>query len=480
MSYAASISDPSIPGLQSQECFLVDKLPIIPLNAVATPAPYPVACTLSPDTLTRMTGGVCPQANSAKTSPGHWIVLALLVVSVAINYVDRGNLSVAGRDLGAELRLPPDRLGLLFSAFFWTYALFQIAAGWLIDRYDVVRVYAACYLIWSVATACTGLVSTLGGLFALRLLLGMSESVAYPSYSKIIAANFREERRGIANALIDAGSRAGPAFGVLIGGLILERYGWRVMFLSIGAASLLWLLPWMAVAPRVATRTAGANCGEQAGFGQGFGQILGRRESWGSFFALFSGNYAWYFLLTWMPPYLLMERHYSRHAMALYGWLPFAALATSSLGGGWLSDRLIARGATPTRVRRTFVVMGLTFATILIASSVSHDEKVAMGLMIVACISLGLYSSNIWAVTQTLAGPEAAGKWTGMQNAFGNLAGVTVPYVTGLIVRDTGSFHLAFVSVGVVLLLGALAFLLLIPRVAPIRWAQIGHPAVPN
>jgi MFS transporter, ACS family, D-galactonate transporter len=405
-----------------------------------------------------MTSGVCPRANSAKTLPGRWLVLALLVVSVAINYIDRGNLSVAGRDLAAELRLPPDRLGLLFSAFFWTYALFQIAAGWMIDRYNVVRVYAVCYLIWSVATACTGLVSTLGALFALRLLLGMTESVAYPSYSKIIVANFREERRGIANALIDAGSRAGPAFGVLIGGLILERYGWRVMFLAMGAVSLLWLAPWMAIAPRVAAAPADENPGKQAGFAE----ILRRRECWGSFFALFSGNYAWYFLLTWMPPYLLMERHYSRHAMAIYGWLPFAALAASSLAGGWLSDRLISRGATAIRVRKTFVVTGLAFATILIASSVSHDQRLAMGLMIVACISLGLYSSNIWAATQTMAGPRAAAKWTGMQNAFGNLAGVTAPYLTGLIVRDTGSFHLAFVSVGVVLVLGAAAFLLLI------------------
>jgi len=414
---------------------------------------------LSPDTLTRMTSRAGLPGNTVKTSPGHWLVLALLVVSVAINYVDRGNLSVAGRDLAAELRLPPDRLGLLFSAFFWTYALFQIAAGWLIDRYDVVRVYAVCYLVWSVATACTGLVSTLGALFALRLLLGVSESVAYPSYSKIIVANFREERRGMANALIDAGSRAGPAIGVLVGGLILERYGWRAMFLAIGGASLLWLLPWMAVAPRVARKTVPDVSVKLVGFGE----ILRRRESWGSFFALFSGNYAWYFLLTWMPPYLLMERHYSRHAMAIYGWLPFAALAGSSLCGGWLSDRLIARGAAPIRIRKMFVVMGLTFATILTASAVSRDQKVAMGLMILACISLGLYSSNIWAATQTMAGPQAAGKWTGMQNAFGNLAGVTAPFITGLIVRDTGSFYLAFVSVGVVLIMGAISFLLLIP-----------------
>jgi len=392
------------------------------------------------------------------------MVLALLVVSVAINYVDRGNLSVAGRDISAELHVPPERLGLLFSAFFWTYALFQIAAGWLIDRYDVVRVYGVCYLVWSVATCCTGIVSTLGALFVLRLVLGMSEAVAYPSYSRIIAANFREERRGMANALIDAGSRSGPALGVLIGGLILERYGWRVMFIAIGGASLLWLLPWMMVAPRVATESA------TEGESIGFGSILRRRESWGSFLALFAGNYAWYFLLTWMPPYLLMERHYSRHAMALYGWLPFAALATSSLAGGWLSDRLIVGGARAIGVRRMFVSLGLAFATILVPSSAIRDERAAMALMIVACVSLGFYSSNIWAATQTLAGPEAAAKWTGLQNAFGNLAGVTVPWITGMVVQQTGSFHLAFVSVGGVLLLGALAFFLLIGREGQIQW----------
>jgi nitrate/nitrite transporter NarK len=103
-----------------------------------------------------------------------------------------------------------------------------------------------------------------------------------------------------------------------------------------------------------------------------------------------------------------------------------------------------------------------------------------MALMIVACVSLGLYSSNIWAATQAMAGPQAVAKWTGMQNAFGNLAGVTAPYITGLIVRDTGSFHLAFVSVGAVLLLGAASFLTLIRRTSPIVWEQTGRAAVPN
>ena len=422
---------------------------------------------MSPDTLTRMASGVRVDGNQANIARGNWTVLALLVASVAINYIDRGNLSVAGRDLSAELRLTPDRLGLLFSAFFWTYALFQIVAGWLVDRYDVVRVYAAGYLIWSAATMCTGLVSTVSALFALRLLLGMSESVAYPSYARIIATNFREERRGISNALIDAGSRGGPAVGVLAGGLLLEHYGWRVMFLAIGAASLLWLAPWMVLAPTVSR----APDGHRNDIGRGFAEILRRKEAWGTFVGLFAGNYAWYFLLTWMPPWLLMERHYSRHAMAVYGWLPYAALAISSLAGGWLSDRLITRGVAPT-VRRRFAASAfLACAVLLIPSCICRDERIALGLLILACIALAQWSAQCWAITQTLAGTARCGKWVGLQNGFGNLAGITVPWITGEIVQKTGSFYPSFVAVGAVLVVGALAYHFLIPRVAPVRFA---------
>src|SRR5207248_2813733 len=150
-----------------------------------------------------------------------WVALALLVVSIGINYIDRGNLSVAGLALKDELNLNGTQLGWLLSAFFWTYASFQVVSGWLIDRYKVVWVYAAGYFIWSAATLLTGMVNGFAMLFTLRLILGMSESVAYPSYSKIIAAGFPERQRGIANGLIDAGSKLGPALGVLVGGMLL-------------------------------------------------------------------------------------------------------------------------------------------------------------------------------------------------------------------------------------------------------------------
>ena len=149
-----------------------------------------------------------------------WRLVGLLSLSVFINYVDRGNLSVAAPMLGRELALSPAQLGLLFSAFFWTYSLCQIPAGWLVDRISVTRVYAAAYLIWSVATLLTGFAHSITALLMVRLLLGLGESVAYPACSQILVRNFAEQERGRANSLIDIGAKAGPALGTLLGGLV--------------------------------------------------------------------------------------------------------------------------------------------------------------------------------------------------------------------------------------------------------------------
>jgi ACS family D-galactonate transporter-like MFS transporter len=141
-----------------------------------------------------------PSAPARVVTRLEWFVLILLVLSVAINYVDRGILSVTGVALSKELDLKPHELGYLLSAFFWTYAGFQLISGWLIDRYNVLLVFAGGFAIWSTATALTGVAKGFTALFILRLLLGVGESVAYPSCSKIIAAGFPERQRGVANA----------------------------------------------------------------------------------------------------------------------------------------------------------------------------------------------------------------------------------------------------------------------------------------
>ena len=395
-----------------------------------------------------------------------WSVLALLVVSIFINFIDRSNLSVAVTDIEKELSLDDRQAGLLLSGFFWTYALFQIAAGWLVDRYNAYWVYAAGFLLWSIATALTGFASGFTMLFALRLVLGAGESVAYPSYSRIISDDFPERHRGLANALLDAGSKAGPAVGTLLGGLIVARYGWRPLFFGLGFGALVWLVPWALEARRTG---AGRPTGRARTGGPGFLDIASKRDAWGTFLVLFGGNYAWFFILTWVPAYLEKERGFSKEQTAIFGSLPFWGLAAMAVTAGWASDRLIAAGYGVSRVRKTFAVAGLLTTTLILPASMLRNHGPAVALLTVGCLSYGLYSSNVWAITQTLAGP-AAGKWTGMQNCVGNLAGVAAPYATGLIKFYSGHFFWAFAAACFWLVVAAYACLFMIGRIEPVRW----------
>ena len=186
-----------------------------------------------------------------KMSRRQWTVVLLLVVSVIINYVDRSNLSIAAPVIQHEFALSPLQIGSLLSAFFWSYALLQITgiAGWLTDRFPVGWVMMGGYVVWSTATAATALTSSFATLFLVRLLLGLGESIAYPCYSKVFA-ELPQQNRGRANALIDAGTKLGPAIGALVGGLLLVHFGWRMLFIILGTGGLLWLLPWFKAMPR--------------------------------------------------------------------------------------------------------------------------------------------------------------------------------------------------------------------------------------
>ena len=401
---------------------------------------------------------------------GQWILLSLLVVSVTINYIDRGNLSIAASRIAGELQLDPEKIGLLLSSFFWTYAAMQIVSGWLIDRYSVFWIFAGGFFIWSAATVLTGLAGGFVTIFALRLLLGIGESVSYPAYSKIIAQGFTEQHRGLANGLIDLGSKAGPALGLMIGGVVLSHYGWRTLFIAVGLISMLWLIPWAWVARR-ATRKSDDSV-SLSGLEEGpvLIEIAGQRSAWGTFLCLFCGNYVWYFLLTWLPWYLVRERHYSEAAMGRFGSLAFWAVGLASLISGWISDRMVERGGSPTFVRKMFAAGGLTGAIVILGVPLLQSQEASLYVLIFACISFGCYSSHPWLISQTLAGPAAAGRWSGMQNAIGNLAGVIAPWLTGRIVRDTGHFVYAFAVVSVILGVGAASYIFVIGRIEPVIW----------
>jgi MFS family permease len=396
-----------------------------------------------------------------------WILVILLFFAASINYIDRGSLSVAAPRLAPEFSLSPAQLGFLLSAFFWSYTGFQFVSGWLVDRYPVKFVFAAGFFLWSTATVASGFARGLIGLALLRLVLGTGESVSFPCFSKVIAAGFPIEKRGLPNALIDAGTKLGPAVGTLAGGLLVARYGWRAMFIALGAGSLLWLIPWFVWAPRSQDAR-----GQIDKTGPTMREILRRPDAWGTFIGNFCYTYAWYFLLTWLPLYLVRERHVSLQEMAILGSLPFWGSAGSAVLCGWLSDVWIRRGGSPTLVRKTFVITGLALSTVMVPAAVVPDLHVSMALLCLAYIAFGMYASNHWAITQTLAGPVAAGKWSGLKNTVGNLSGVIAPIVTGLLVESTGGFFWAFLSPAVLATAGISCYVFLIRKVAPVDWSR--------
>lgn len=418
------------------------------------------------------------RANSASAAPAAAVrvkiprtmlpVLILLALSAFINFVDRGNLSAAAPLLKKQLSLSDPQLGILLSAFFWSYAFFQIASGWLVDHLDVKWMLAAGFFVWSVSTAATGLAGSFALLLAARLVLGVGESVVYPSYSKILARYFSEDQRGVANSIIITGFYAGPAFGLFFGGMLMGKYGWQSFFVVLGLLSLLWLLPWLQWMPRGPGEASPPNNPHEES--PGILEILKLRSAWGTCAALACLDYLSYFFLTWIPTYLVRGRNFSMDQMAGVMGAAYVVCALVAATCGWLSDRWIVAGTTPTFVRKGFTSVGMTGAALFLIPSVLAGPKLASVMLVLVAASLGVSSSNVWAITQTLAGPRAAGRWTGIENFVGNLGGALAPVLTGFVLGRTGHYFWAFAITAVVSLLGALSWAFWIGRVEPVVW----------
>jgi MFS transporter, ACS family, D-galactonate transporter len=403
------------------------------------------------------------ESNTA--SPTTKRVLVLLALAALINYIDRGNLSIAASLLKDELNLSAAQLGILLSSFFWTYSLFLPVSGWLADHFDAKWVMAIGFFIWSGATAVTGGLHAFSALLAARLMLGIGESAAYPCYARTLVRHVPEVGRGFANALIAAGVGCGPALGTFFGGTLMARYGWRPFFIVLGLISMAWLIPWFTWIPRCGTAISR---GEKRG--PGFVELLKQRSMWGTCGGLFGANYVLYFEITWLPYYLVRERHLSMGTMAKIGGVGYLCYSFGAVVFGWISDRWIAAGGTPTLVRKTIAGVGAGSAGLLLLGCALAGPTTSVILLLLAFLAGGMCGSNIWAITQTIAGPQMTGRWTGWQNFLGNLAGIIAPAVTGFVVDYTGQFILAFVIMAVIALLAALSYFYVIGPVKEIAW----------
>lgn len=416
-------------------------------------------------------------ANPTSQSRSFWPILTLIVAATVLNYVDRGSLSLAAPLLKTEWGLTSTQLGILLSSFFWTYTLLQVPVGWLSDRMNASVVLGTGFLLWSLATAGSALAVGVGTLLAMRLFLGVGESVMFPAASKIFALHVPEESRGVANALMTAAMRWGVAVGTLGGGLLIARYSWRTTFLIIGLGSLVWLPAWVYWRPR------GAPTEELHRIAlPSFGAILRQRAFWCAGFGHFCANYLVYFMLTWLPTYLVQERHESIVTMTTLVSTIWAADSLSTVATGWLTDLAIRSGVSTTRARKTASGIGYTWASIALAAMAFSGPRSYVWCLLAVAVGCGFSNAGTFAIGQTLAGPRAAGKWIGMQNCIGNMAGVIGPALTGWLVDRTGNFRVAFAVASGVTVLGFFSWIVGVRKIEPVDWgvanAEPGSPVV--
>jgi MFS family permease len=401
--------------------------------------------------------------------------LVLICICVLINYVDRGNLSIAAPLLKTEFHLDPAKLGFLFAAFFITYTLMQFLVGWLVDHFDPAKILAAGFVIWSLATAATGLATVFSVLFAMRLILGIGEGVALPCGSKLLAMNLPERHRGFAAGAFMGSLRVGNAVGTFGAGTLMALYGWRPVFLWIGLASLLWLPAWYVWKPKPSV--APQNEVSAAAFTSKIAlptiwQVYSQRSFWGTSLGQFCCNYLLYFMVTWLPSYLVTERHLSTAQMARVAGLYYLLDAFGAISTGWLQDHFIRAGHTPTFIRKLFMALGFVAAIVGLIGCALSAQNSYLPWLLVAGLGCGATSPGIFAFCQRIAGPRAVGKWYGSQNGISNFAGFVAPSLTGFVVQRTGSFLAPFLITSALCFAGILFWSFLVARVEPLDWAN--------
>jgi ACS family D-galactonate transporter-like MFS transporter len=419
----------------------------------------------------RLTPTLISSTSAASDASGahRWLIVVLLFLASLINYLDRATVSMALPLISHDLGLDPARKGLLLSAFFWSYALMQVPIGWCADRFNLRWLYAGAFALWSLAQGLTGFAGSLGVMIIFRILLGIGESVYLPGGTKIVSLLFHSAERGLPCGVFDFGSRIGMVVGGLSLPWLLIYYGWRWTFILVGFIALTWLIPWLLVFPaRLGSGGSGPPATRQETAQPGRRGVTFNRNLLGICLGFFCFDYYWYLFVTWLPDYLVTVRHLTILRAGLYAALPYLVFGVSEPIGGWVADRLIRFGWDETRTRKGIVTIAFLTGLLLIPASHVESANAAIALLVGASL-VGLSIGNLLVILQTCAPPEQVGVWTGMQNFAGNIGGIIAPLVTGLLIRETGSYAPAFALAAVVLVTGLLAYWFIVGRLKPAR-----------
>lgn len=400
-----------------------------------------------------------------------WLVLALLALGVLIAFIDRTSMSsaIASRPFVTHFAMGDVERGWISSVFFWSYGLVQVPMGWIVDRYGVKRPYSLCFVLWCLATAATGLVSTLLALILMRTLIGAAEAVVIPASYRWIRDNFGEHQNGTAVGIFAMGNKFGPAIGAPVAAWLIANYDWRLMFFATGAAGLIWLLPWLLLVRSDLPTREQMPAIKRSASAVGFGDILRSPVVWGGMITNFCYGYFTFYCMTWMPAYLVEQRGLSLKQSGLYTFFSFAGIAIVAVLAGWAADRIIARGRDPVFVRKAFVVAGFLGACTVLLGAQAQTLGVALFWNVFSLSFLGMTTANNLALARlTLIPKPAVGLVTGVQQVATSLAGGVAASLSGWLLSISGGYRLPMFVIFVFLLLGAASTVVLFrPEWAP-------------
>ncbi len=412
-----------------------------------------------------MTSTTIPLKSVGSEGPSvRWMIIGVLSLGMVIAYVSRAALSVplALPEFIRTFHLTLTDRGVVNSAFFWTYAVLQIPAGFAVDRYGVKFPYFLGFTLWCLASASTALTRSIPQLILVQVLLGAGQAVVAPASYRWIRYHFAEKERGLAVGLYMTGTKLGPAIGTPLAAWLIGMYDWRLMFVLIGLGGMIWLVPWLLLVSNDDRQIERAAVKKEGTRPIPFGRIMASPVTWGTIIASFCYMYFVYFCMTWMPAYFMERRHLSLGKMGLFVFFSFGGMAIVATLAGWAADLLIGRGYSPVTVRKCFTIAGFSIACTELIGARAASLETALIFAVVSLSGLGLATANYWALTQTLIPGAAIGRISGIQNCSCSLAGIVAPILTGWLLQKTGSYEAPMVAILVVLLVGVLSYLLLI------------------
>jgi MFS family permease len=397
-------------------------------------------------------------------------IAALLFFNLFINFMHRINLSVAAPAIAKDFGWDAGKMGLLFSSYQWTYCLFLLPWGWMADRIGTRWVNGLSVTIWSIAGMLTGVATTFGGMLATRLALGGGEAASFPTSGKVVRQWFPASERGLATAIFNAGTFAGPAFSAPLVAWLLLKEGWRVSFTITGSMGFVWVILWLIFFRKPSECSWLPEEERDYILAQTDSQIkavalprgtllrlMGRKTMWGLFLTQGCCAYTMLLFLFWLPSYLVQARHMSLVKASWFTSVPYVVAVVLGLLIGKLSDSMLTHEAIKQGKRRTSLIVFILLSGVVLLTNLIVNEYLLLLLISIslACISSAL-SLNIALTNDLVWNPAMVGIATSFLILGGNMFGSLVPIATGYIVKWTGSFDVAFYLAGFLLFVAAL------------------------